>query len=345
GRRSADRTGSTATIPRALRRGPRPRRSRSARPAGSLPRPHASPESPYTEVPKIFASRDAPTAARRGNVPARRGLHKGSPVGIRLAHSARRSSTRRKLDAADAGPAVHRRGPPDVRAVSLALGDSGSHARRGCREQLDERVDGLRVPGRSLPRGPGPADLHQSALKPRRPGGRPALRASGPRIPYDFTPRLASASFAFCSDSACLPAACSACASAAACLALAAVASKRWAVASLICLTSFGHWNASAGLDSTSAVRATRAIRARRYMATSLFDRVCAAGRPEYTAFPHRGGPSSGHRDEDPALLHADRIARDPHGRVVGVGPGRDVPAPAMPGTDHDPALGVALAE
>src|SRR2546422_331322 len=49
--------------------------------------------------------------------------------------------------------------------------------------------------------------------------------------------------------------------------------------------------------------------------------------------------------DEDSAVLDSDRETGHLHGGVVGVGAGRDVPAPGVPGAHDDPTLEVALAE
>src|SRR5262249_26041358 len=50
-------------------------------------------------------------------------------------------------------------------------------------------------------------------------------------------------------------------------------------------------------------------------------------------------------RHEDRPLLDRGRVAADLDGRVIGVGPRGHVPAPAVPGTDHDLALHVPLAQ
>src|SRR5262245_34003310 len=51
---------------------------------------------------------------------------------------------------------------------------------------------------------------------------------------------------------------------------------------------------------------------------------------------------ASAQLDVDGALLDDDREARHLHGRVVGVGARRDVPAPGVPGAHDDPALEIA---
>src|SRR6266566_5030188 len=49
--------------------------------------------------------------------------------------------------------------------------------------------------------------------------------------------------------------------------------------------------------------------------------------------------------DEDGAILDGHRKTRHPDRGIVGVGAGRDVPAPGVPGTRNEPALEIALAE
>src|SRR5262245_8141523 len=48
---------------------------------------------------------------------------------------------------------------------------------------------------------------------------------------------------------------------------------------------------------------------------------------------------------QDAATFHGDAVAADPHRRVHGVGPGGDVPLPAVPRTGDDRAGQLALAE
>src|SRR4051794_11955991 len=59
-------------------------------------------------------------------------------AGTAIAIFPRHSSTRRQLDAVDEAPGVHSRGPSDVRAMPVALGDPRARAGRGRCEQLDE---------------------------------------------------------------------------------------------------------------------------------------------------------------------------------------------------------------
>src|SRR5262245_24062883 len=54
---------------------------------------------------------------------------------------------------------------------------------------------------------------------------------------------------------------------------------------------------------------------------------------------------ASAELDEDVAVLDGDWIAGHPDGGVVGVGAGRDVPAPGVPGTEDDAALEIAFAQ
>jgi len=63
------------------------------------------------------------------------------------------------------------------------------------------------------------------------------------------------------SDSACLPSACSFETSATSSFAWDAAASKRFAVVSLICFTSFGHWNPSAGVANRSPFECQNFVR------------------------------------------------------------------------------------
>src|SRR5262245_5264570 len=54
---------------------------------------------------------------------------------------------------------------------------------------------------------------------------------------------------------------------------------------------------------------------------------------------------ASGELDEDVAVVDGHREARHFHRRVVGVGAGRDVPAPRVPWAGDEPALEIAFAE
>src|SRR2546422_6273577 len=69
--------------------------------------------------------------------------------------------------------------------------------------------------------------------------------------------------------------------------------------------------------------------------------------RGEYT--PERHGPacarSGAQLDEDRAILHAGGKAGHAHRGIVDVGAGGHVPAPGVPGADHDGALEIAVAE
>ena len=107
----------------------------------------------------------------------------------------------------------------------------------------------------------------------------------------------------------------------------------------LIWVTSFGHWNANAGEASESATSPTTNSQDETiHCLTSLTSAYGSGSRREYilvcdySVHEHR-----------PAF-HGHRVAADPHGRVVGIGACRDVPAPGVPGADREAALQIPFA-
>src|SRR5437773_1045642 len=157
-----------------------------------------------------------------------------------------------------------------------------------------------------------------------------------------LTPRLARVSLASFSDSACLPSAWSFAAFSESTLAWEAAASKRLLTVSLICFTSFGHWNANAGLASASVTTAENAMSF--FMQSPLLLRSMPQVWRIIAALPGSAGHSL-QLDENRTGLFDDGIAAELDRGVVDVGARRDVPAPRVPWTGHDRAFEVALAE